>query len=121
MALPGDGDAVCARGSTVRKRAVVPPPPLATSVHGRWPALPRGRQHAGGGCTRDENKLRPRGVLGVHGGTPYRGLRERRWGLGFVARARTILCRAVPNPSVTIRNFRIAARCTSEGRRGARP
>jgi hypothetical protein len=32
-----------------------------------------------------------------HDGTSYRGLRVRRWGLGFVHRSRTILCRAVPN------------------------
>jgi hypothetical protein len=35
----------------------------------------------------------------IHDGTPYRGLRVRRWGLGFVHRSRTILCRAVPNPN----------------------
>ena len=43
-----------------------------------------------------------------HDGTPYRRLRARRWGLGFVHRSRTIFCRAVPNLSVTIRNFCIA-------------
>jgi hypothetical protein len=32
-----------------------------------------------------------------HGGTPYRGLRVRRWGLGFVHHSRAIFCRAVPN------------------------
>jgi hypothetical protein len=36
------------------------------------------------------------------------GLRVRRWGLGFVHRSRTILCRAVAYFSVTIRNFCIA-------------
>ena len=40
-----------------------------------------------------------------HDGTPYRELRVRRWGLGFVHRSRTILCRAVPNLSVSIRTF----------------
>jgi hypothetical protein len=49
-----------------------------------------------------------------HDGTPYRGLRVRRWGLGFFHHSRTIFCRAVPNLSVTIRNFFIAA-----GGRGA--
>ena len=39
-----------------------------------------------------------------HGGTPYRGLRVRRWGLGFVHRSRAIFCRAVPDPNVSIRN-----------------
>jgi hypothetical protein len=43
-----------------------------------------------------------------HGGTPYRGLRVRRWALGCVHRSRTILCRAVPNLGITIRNFSIA-------------
>jgi hypothetical protein len=37
-------------------------------------------------------------------------LRVRRWGLGFVHRSRAILCRAVPNRSVTIRNCFIAVR-----------
>jgi hypothetical protein len=41
----------------------------------------------------------------LHDGTSYRGLHLRRWGLGFFHRSRTILCRAVPNPNVTIRNF----------------
>jgi hypothetical protein len=45
-----------------------------------------------------------------HEGTPYRRLRARRWGLGFVHRSRIIFCRAVTNPSVTIRNFFIAVR-----------
>jgi hypothetical protein len=40
-----------------------------------------------------------------HDGTPYRGLRVRRWGLGFVHRSRAIFCRPVPNARVTIRNF----------------
>jgi hypothetical protein len=31
-------------------------------------------------------------------------------GFGFVHRSRTLFCRAVPNPNVTIRNFFIAAR-----------
>jgi hypothetical protein len=39
-----------------------------------------------------------------HDCTPYRGLRARRWGLGFVHRSRTIFCRAVPNLRVTIGN-----------------
>jgi hypothetical protein len=34
----------------------------------------------------------------LHDGTPYRGLRVRRWGLGFLHRSRSTLCRAVPNP-----------------------
>jgi hypothetical protein len=46
--------------------------------------------------------------LPLHDGTPYRGLHVRRWGLGFVHRSRTILCHAVPNLIVTIRNFCIA-------------
>jgi hypothetical protein len=51
-----------------------------------------------------------------HGGAPYRGLRVRRWGLGFAHRSRATLCRAVPNPSVTIRNFCIAVlQCTLPG------
>ena len=33
-------------------------------------------------------------------------------GFGFVHRSRTIFCRAVPNLSITIRNFFIAVRCT---------
>jgi hypothetical protein len=33
-------------------------------------------------------------------GTPYRGLRARRWGLGCVHRSRAAFCRAVPNLSV---------------------
>jgi hypothetical protein len=52
-----------------------------------------------------------------HDGTPYRGLRARRWGLGFVHRSRAILCRAVPNLSIMIRNLcialRRARRCTT--------
>jgi hypothetical protein len=32
-----------------------------------------------------------------HDGTPYRELRVRRWGLGFVHHSRVILCRAVPS------------------------
>jgi hypothetical protein len=47
-------------------------------------------------------------LTSFHDGTLYRGLRVRRWGLGFVHRSRTILCRAVPNPSVTIRSCFIA-------------
>jgi hypothetical protein len=35
----------------------------------------------------------------LHDGTPYRGLRVRRWGLGFVHHSRTTLCRPVPNPN----------------------
>ena len=51
-----------------------------------------------------------------HDGTSYRGLRVRRWGLGFAHRSRATLCRAVPNPSVTIRNFCIAVlQCTLPG------
>jgi hypothetical protein len=34
----------------------------------------------------------------LHDGTPHRGLRVRRWGLGFVHRSRAIFCRAVPTP-----------------------
>jgi hypothetical protein len=44
----------------------------------------------------------------VHDGTPYRKLRVRRWGFGFVHRSRSSFCRAVPNLRVTIRNFCIA-------------
>jgi hypothetical protein len=44
----------------------------------------------------------------LHDGTPYRGQRVRRWGLGFVHRSRTIFCRAVPNRR--IRSF--FHRCT---------
>ena len=38
----------------------------------------------------------------LHDGTPYQGLRKRRWGLGFVHHSWAILCRPVPNLSVTI-------------------
>jgi hypothetical protein len=34
-----------------------------------------------------------------HDGTPYRGLRVRRWGLGFVHHSRAVFCLAVPNLS----------------------
>jgi hypothetical protein len=57
---------------------------------------------------------RSRGRFATPAGFPrqdcsrYRGLHVRRERLGFVARSRTILCRPVPNPSVTIRNFFIA-------------
>jgi multidrug resistance efflux pump len=44
----------------------------------------------------------------LHDGSPYWGLHARRWGLGFVHRSRTILCRAVPNLNVTIRNSCVA-------------
>jgi hypothetical protein len=44
----------------------------------------------------------------LHDGSPYSHAHVRREGLGFVHRSRTILCRAVPNPNVTIRNFCIA-------------
>jgi hypothetical protein len=44
----------------------------------------------------------------LHGSTPYRGLRVRRWGLGFVHHSRAILCRPVRNLNVTIRDFCIA-------------
>jgi hypothetical protein len=44
----------------------------------------------------------------LHDGAPYRRQHVRRWGLGFVHRSRAILCRAVPNRSVTIRNCCIA-------------
>jgi hypothetical protein len=49
--------------------------------------------------------------------TLYRGLHVPRWGLGFVHRSTAIFCRAVPNPSVTIRSFFIAerARCVLTG------
>jgi hypothetical protein len=40
-----------------------------------------------------------------HDGSPYRGLRVRRWDLGFVPRSRTM-----PNPAVTIRSGCIAVR-----------
>jgi hypothetical protein len=40
-----------------------------------------------------------------HGGSPYRGLRARRRGFGFVHHSRAISCRAVPNPHPTIRTF----------------
>ena len=49
----------------------------------------------------------------------YRGLRVRRWGLGFVHHSRAIFCRAVPNLNVTIRNLFIAVRRTGHG--GQRP
>jgi hypothetical protein len=45
-----------------------------------------------------------------HDGSAYWGLRVRRRGLRFVHHSRTILCRAVPKPQVTIRNFFIAVR-----------
>jgi hypothetical protein len=41
----------------------------------------------------------------LHDGTPYSHVHVRRESLGFVPRSRTVLCRAVPNLSVTIRNF----------------
>jgi hypothetical protein len=41
-------------------------------------------------------------------GSPYSHVDVRRESLGFVHRARALFCRAVPNRSVTIRNFRIA-------------
>jgi hypothetical protein len=44
-----------------------------------------------------------------------RGLLVRRWGLGFVHRSRTILCRAVPNLRVAVRNFPIAVRSGTNG------
>jgi hypothetical protein len=44
----------------------------------------------------------------LHDGTPYRGLHVRRERLGFVPRSMTILCRAVPNPNVTIRHLCVA-------------
>jgi hypothetical protein len=40
--------------------------------------------------------------------SPYRGLRVRCRGLGFLHRSRTIFCRPVPNLNVTIRNCCIA-------------
>jgi hypothetical protein len=51
---------------------------------------------------------------------PYRGLRVRRWVLGFVHRSRTILHRPVPTHQVRIRNFCIAV-CTSTSPRRPRP
>jgi hypothetical protein len=52
-----------------------------------------------------------------HDCSPYRGLRVRRWGLGFFRRSRAFFCRAVPNLSVTIRKlFSIACRCGSARR-----
>jgi hypothetical protein len=42
------------------------------------------------------------------------GLHFRRWGLGFVHRSRTSLCRPVPNPSVTIRNVLHRCRTPTE-------
>jgi hypothetical protein len=48
--------------------------------------------------------------------SPYRKLRVRGWGLGFVYHSRAILCRAVPNPNITIRNFSMDC-----GRASARP
>jgi hypothetical protein len=44
----------------------------------------------------------------LHDCTPYSGLHARPESLGFVHRTRTIFCRHVPNPSVSIRNFCIA-------------
>jgi hypothetical protein len=52
-----------------------------------------------------------------HDGSAYWGLRVRRWGLGFVHRSRTILCRAVPNLSVTFANFLIAVGVRVVGRK----
>ena len=40
----------------------------------------------------------------LHDCTPYRWLRARRWGLGFVRHSRAIFC-------LTIRNFVVAVRC----------
>jgi hypothetical protein len=46
----------------------------------------------------------------LHDGSPYSHVHIRRDSLGLVHRSRTILCRSVPNPSVTIRNVCIAVR-----------
>jgi hypothetical protein len=43
-----------------------------------------------------------------HDGTPYRGLRVRRWGLGFVHHSRTILYRPRQTPTLRFANFCIA-------------
>jgi hypothetical protein len=51
----------------------------------------------------------------LHGATPYRGLRVRRWGLGFVHHSRAILCRAVPNPSLLRRLYDAAGTATQRG------
>jgi hypothetical protein len=51
----------------------------------------------------------------LHDTSTYRGLRVRRWGLGFVHRSRTIFCRAVPNLSVTVRDFCIPGKPTQPG------
>jgi hypothetical protein len=55
----------------------------------------------------------------LHDGTPYRGLHARRWGLGFVPGSRTVLCRPVPAPRDTIRNF-VSSLCHLEHRLVAR-
>jgi hypothetical protein len=47
----------------------------------------------------------------LHDGTRYRGLRVRRWGVGFVHSSRAILCRAVPNPKRY--DSRLLHRCTT--------
>jgi hypothetical protein len=41
-------------------------------------------------------------------------------GFGFVHRSRTLFCRAVPNPNITIRNFCISVRRVVGGAGGAR-
>jgi hypothetical protein len=46
-----------------------------------------------------------------HDGTPYRGLRARPCGLGFVHRSRTVICRAVPNRSYC-HDSQLLHRCT---------
>jgi hypothetical protein len=46
--------------------------------------------------------------LPLHDCSPYSHVHARRESLGFVHRSRAILCRPVPNPKVTIRNFSIA-------------
>jgi hypothetical protein len=47
----------------------------------------------------------------LHDCSPYSHVHVRRRHLGFVHRPRTLFCRPVPNPNITIRNFCAAVRC----------
>jgi hypothetical protein len=44
----------------------------------------------------------------LHDGSPYSHVHARRESLGFVHHSRSVFCRPVPNPSVTIHNLCIA-------------
>ena len=44
----------------------------------------------------------------LHDGTPFLGLRVRPWAFGICPSAKGHFCRAVPNPTDSIRNFCVA-------------